>query len=83
MRGLDRSTYADNLHLKSLARETRHLSEFVGRLKSIKDGGQSQIENTIECKHMDTHGKYDTNMFIPADWAPMSPMTIRSAGESD
>jgi len=83
LRGLDRSTYADNLHLKSLARETRHLSEFVGRLKSIKDGGQSQIENTIECKHMDTHGKYDTNMFIPAAWAPMSPMTIRSAGESD
>ena len=33
-------------------------------MKSIEDGGQTQIEDTIECKHMNMHDKYDIELFI-------------------
>src|SRR5579859_1165103 len=58
--GPDRLTHAYDLDIELRNSESSHLNQFVRGLECIQNGRQAQIEDTIECEHINTHGTFDT-----------------------
>ena len=56
----DRLSHSYDRDFEPRNSESGHLNHFVCGLECIQNGRQSQIENTIECKHINAHGTYGT-----------------------
>ncbi|HTF68492.1 MAG TPA: hypothetical protein VK638_38015 [Edaphobacter sp.] len=56
----DRLSHTYDLDFERWNSELHHLNQFVRGLESIQNGRQAKIEDAIEHKHMDAHGRYDT-----------------------
>jgi len=67
LRSFDDLAGTDDGYFKLLAREARHLREFIRCLKCIKNGGKSGVEDPVEHKYINLHGKNDINYGALAD----------------
>ena len=67
VRCLDGSSDSNDPRVESRNGEAGELDQLVRGLEHVEDGGQSEVEDAVEGKDVESHGKYDTKNGVLAN----------------